>query len=203
MAFGFFNSQEFVNLQLDNNDFVYILYSTLFDRLPDQGGYDIWMEKLEASTLKEIVIYGFLQSEEFNNLAGSFEVVAFSEDDNTLFQIKIFVQRFYQLVLNREPDEGGFNDWSTQLANPNGSRTGADIARGFFQSPEFTNRNTTDGEFLDIAYQSFFDRASDAGGQQAWMDELSAGASREEVVNGFIGSQEFINLANRFGIRAN
>ena len=203
VAFGFFNSQEFINLQLDNTDFVYILYSTLFDRLPDQGGLDIWMAELEASALREMVIYGFLRSQEFENLSTSFSVTAFNDDDNTLYQIKSFVQRFYQLVLNRKPDEGGFNDWSTQLADPDGSRTGGDIARGFFLSPEFINQLTTDDEFLDISYQAFFDREADEGGKQNWINELNTGSTRLDVVNGFIGSQEFINLANRFGIRAN
>ena len=203
VAFGFLKSQEFINLQLDNTDFVYILYSTLFDRLPDQGGLDIWMAELEASALREMVIYGFLRSQEFENLSTSFSVTAFNDDDNTLYQIKSFVQRFYQLVLNRKPDEGGFNDWSTQLADPDGSRTGGDIARGFFLSPEFINQLTTDDEFLDISYQAFFDREADEGGKQNWINELNTGSTRLDVVNGFIGSQEFINLADRFGIRAN
>lgn len=197
-----FKSQEFINLQLDNTGFVHILYKTLFDRLPDQGGFDFWMFELEAGALREMVIYGFLRSHEFENLATSFGVTAFNEDDNILFQIKSFVQRFYQLVLDREPDEGGFNDWSSQLANPDGTRTGGDIARGFFLSPEFINRLTTDSEFLDIAYHSFFDREADEGGKLHWINELSTGTSREEVINRFIGSQEFITLANRFGIRA-
>jgi len=203
LVLGFLKSPEFINLQLSDPDFINILYGTLFDRLADQVGYDYWMAELEAGSLREMVIYGFVRSQEFQNLATSFGVTAFNEEDNILFQIKSFVERFYQLVLNREPDEGGFNDWSTQLADPDGTRTGGDIARGFFLSPEFTNRQTTNNEFLHIAYWSFFDRAADADGKQNWIDDLSLGASREDVINGFIGSQEFINLADRFGIRAN
>ena len=200
VALGFLNSQEFINLQLDNTAFIYILYSTLFDRLPDQDGLDIWMAELEAGNLREMVVYGFLRSQEFQNLANSFSVTAFNEEDNKLFQIKSFVRRFYQLVLNREPDTGGFNDWSSQLSA--GTKAGGEIAEGFFNSPEFLNRNTTDTEFVDIAYSSFFDREADEGGKQSWINALNTGSTRLDVVDGFIGSQEFINLAATFGIEA-
>lgn len=200
VALGFFNSQEFINLQLNNSDFVNILYSTLFDRLADQGGFDIWMAELEADTLRDIVIYGFLKSQEFSNLASSFNVTAFNEADNKLFQIKGFVRRFYQLVLNREPDSFGFNDWVSQLSV--GTKAGGEIAVGFFNSSEFLNRDTTDSEFVDIAYRSFFGREADEAGKFNWLELLSAGSTRLEVISGFIDSQEFISLAASFGIEA-
>lgn len=200
VAFGFFNSAEFFNLQLDNTDFVFILYSTLFDRLPDQAGLDFWMSELEAGEIRELIIYGFLRSPEFENLANSFDVVPFSDDDEKLFKIKSFIDRFYQLVLNRKPDLGGYNDWSFQISS--GSRPGGDIAIGFFNSPEFINRNTTVSEFLDISYSAFFDRVPDGGGKNAWTILLSEGTTRLQVVDGFVGSQEFINLAASFGIQA-
>ena len=48
VALGFFNSQEFINLQLNNADFVNILYKTLFDRVADQGGHGLWMTELNS-----------------------------------------------------------------------------------------------------------------------------------------------------------
>lgn len=200
VAFGFFNSPEFLNLQLNDSDFINILYSTLFDRLADQDGFDRWMTELEAGTLRDFVIYGFLRSPEFSNLANSFNVTAFSEEDNKLFQIKGFVRRFYKLVLDREPEVIGLDDWSSQLSL--GTRAGGEIAIGFFSSQEFLNRNTTDNEFVDIAYRAFFDREADEEGKNGWLDLLSTGTSRIEVVEGFIGSQEFIALAASFGIEA-
>lgn len=198
VALGFFGSQEFANLQLDNNDFVYTLYNTLFDREPDQLGLDHWMEKLEAGTLRTIVIDSFLQSQEFTELAVSFNVTAFNEDDNSLFQINAFVNRFYLIVLDRNPDEAGFNSWTTQMIN---GESGSNLARNFFNSPEFTERQTTDNEFLDIAYRSFFDREADEVGKLAWLAAISAtGISREDIVTGFTGSQEFLDFILRFNI---
>ena len=200
VALGFFNSQEFINLQLNNSDFVNILYSTLFDRLADQEGFDIWMAELESGTLRDVVTYGFLKSQEFTNLANSFNVTAFNGADNKLFQIKGFVRRFYQLVLNREPDRFGYNDWSSELSAR--TKAGGEIAVGFFNSSEFLNRDTSDSEFVDISYRSFFGREADDAGKFNWLELLSAGSTRLEIINGFIDSQEFIRLAASFGIEA-
>lgn len=200
VALGFFNSEEFINLQLSDNDFIDMLYSTLFNRLADDSGYQSWIDKLESGTLRELVIYGFLRSGEFGDLSDSFKVTAFNEEDNQHFQVKNFVNRFYQLILNREADESGFRNWSSQLSA--GTKAGGEIAKGFFNSAEFLNRNTTDSDFVDIAYRSFFDREADVSGKQGWIDNLSTGTSRLDIINGFIGSQEFIELATRFGIKA-
>lgn len=198
VAFGFFNSAEFNNLNLDDADFVNILYQTLFDRVADEGGYQTWMAQLKNGALREMVIYGFLRSQEFANLADRFNVKGFSSRDNTNFQTKDFVKRFYTLVLAREPDAGGFNDWNSQLVG--GTRGGADIAKGFFNSQEFISRNLDDIAFVDIAYRAFFNREADAGGKANWLAELGAGKSRQQILDGFIGSQEFFNLTKSFGI---
>lgn len=195
VALGFFSSQEFTNLQLDNDDFVYILYNTLFDREPDQQGFYFWMAQLEAGSLRTMIVYGFLRSPEFANLANSFNVTAFNEDDESLFQINVFVNRFYHLVLDREPDETGFRNWTTHMSR---GGSGSDLARKFFRSPEFTGRQTTDDEFLDIAYRAFFDREADEAGKYSWLGVMESGVSREEVVNGFIDSDEFRYLTRHF-----
>jgi hypothetical protein len=202
VAFGFFSSPEFNDLALDDTAFINILYQTLFDRQSDQGGFDYWMTQLKAGTLRGTVIQGFVRSQEFKDLANSFGVTPLNDKDDALFQIESFIERFYDLVLNRKPDIDGFNFWSDQLTDPDGSQSAGDIARGFFQSDEFIGRQTSDSEFTDIAYRAFFDREADEIGKQFWLSELLAGTSRIDVVNGFIRSQEFIDFANRYGIRA-
>lgn len=191
-------SQPFLNLELNHSDFIVALYEMLYDRAPDQNELDSWTQKLESGKLREMAAYDFLRSQEFKNLTSGYDTVAFSEADNALFQLKSFVQRFYQLVLGREPDKSGFNYWSSQLAN--GSETGGEIAIGFFQSSEFTERQTADSDFLEIVYRSFFNREADSAGKNYWVAELSRGASRLDVINGFVGSQEFFDLASSFGI---
>ena len=109
-----------------------------------------------------------------------------------------FVSRFYQQCLGRYPEAEGLNYYTNRLMDSVAS--GASVARNFIYSPEFLNRNTTNGEFLTIMYRAFFDRKPDAGGWSFYLNKLNNGVSRDTVFSGFIYSPEFENLCNRFGI---
>ena len=200
VALGFFGSQEFTNLGLNDADFVSLLYTTLFDREADSGGFENWMAQLEAGRPRELVIYGFLRSGEFNNLADSFGVTAFNEDNTSAYGIRAYVERLYNLVLLRQPDLDGFNQWVSELSNQLSS--GGDIARGFFFSQEYANQGNSNYNFIETCYQALFGRDSDPDGKQTWMAVLESGGSRSDVLDGFIGSQEFAILTANYGIRA-
>ncbi len=111
-----------------------------------------------------------------------------------------FVTRFYQECLQREPDADGLNNWVTDLNA--GTRTGSDVAEGFMFSAEYLLRYRTDSEFVDDCYGAFFGREGDAPGKANWLAQLADGVSRQSVLNGFIYSQEFANLAQGFEITA-
>ncbi len=111
-----------------------------------------------------------------------------------------FVERFYVSILDRQGDEAGIKYWVDELSS--GKKSGADIAKGFIHSAEFTNRNTTDEEYVNILYKAFFNREADKSGFQNWVDRLSSGASRDEVLEGFLYSSEFNNLSKEYCINA-
>ena len=111
-----------------------------------------------------------------------------------------FVARFYQLCLNREPDDGGLNNWCSQLVSK--KMSGADVANGFIFSPEFINSKKSDNDYVNILYKAFFNRTPDAAGKKNWIDSLSAGLSRKYVLAGFVGSTEFAKLSSSYGIVA-
>ena len=200
VAQGFLSSAEFLNKNLDDSAFIDILYRTLFDREGDAGGVSVWMDQLGAGRLREMVIWDFLRSAEFRNLADSFGVTALNSVDASAYGIRAFVERFYSLVLGRQPDKGGFDNWVTSLAN--GSYAGGDIAKAFFLSAEYLSQNTSNDAFVSTCYRAFFGREADAGGKQGWLDALAQGQSRAYVLDGFIGSAEFATLASSYGIEA-
>ena len=109
-----------------------------------------------------------------------------------------FVYRFYETVLNRIPDKDGLEYWSCQLLTYKNAGDG--IAKGFIFSQEFTMRNLNDYDFLVILYRAFFDREADDGGLNYWLEKMETGYSRAEVLDGFLYSQEFSNLCDKFGI---
>ena len=122
-----------------------------------------------------------------------------TDGDPGLNDIGAFTERFYTVVLWRYPDSVGFDGWVAGLTG--GALSGSDLARGFFLSPEYTGKNRSDPDFLDDCYSAYFDRAADVGGKQGWLDALAQGTTRTEVLDGFSGSQEFIALAESYGIR--
>ena len=104
------------------------------------------------------------------------------------------------MILGREPDSDGLNGWVDDLSS--GNSAGCDIAYGFVFSPEFINRNTSDEAYVDILYQAFFNREADIAGKNGWLNAMQSGALREDVLDGFLFSQEFADLAASFGIIA-
>jgi len=147
-----------------------------------------------------MVIWGFLRAAEFKTLSDSFGVTALNAADESAYGIRAFVERFYTLVLGRQPDTGGFDTWVTTLTN--GSYAGGDIAKAFFLSAEYLGQNTSNNDFVDTCYQAFFGRAADSAGKEGWLNVLAQGQSREYVLDGFIGSVEFATLASSYGIKA-
>ena len=108
-----------------------------------------------------------------------------------------FIDRLYNVVLQRDSDPSGKEHWIDMLRN---GSTGGDIARGFFFSQEFLGRQLTDEQYLEILYQTFFDRPSDGGGREYWLGRMRSGLSRSEVYSGFVNSSEWAGLCSGFGI---
>jgi len=284
VANGFIYSQEFINQNTDNDEYLTILYKAFFNRDPDQAGWDVWISELNAGRDRGEVLNGFINSEEFNELTkaygietgqgklsgflhgticdmftgepignsviilnsifesgakdlkfhclpdgkyifpplrpGTYSLSAMAPDYTTkykseivlqeaelkvvefnlvpIFVVENFVTRFYQECLVRDPDAAGLDGWTNNLLNQ--IQTGADVANGFIYSQEFINKNTTNEEYLTILYKAFFDRSPDQAGWDVWIAELKGGKDRGYVLDGFLYSQEFIQLCENYGI---
>ena len=200
VAKGFVFSSEFLNKNTPDDEYVQILYRAFFDREPDPAGKQGWLDALTSGASREDVLNGFIFAPEFAQLSDQYGIKAF-EGHITKAQreaVTTFVTRFYQLCLNRGPDAAGLQTWADNLLAQ--IQTGADVANGFIFSPEFIAQNTTDDEFLTILYRAFFNREPDQAGKDGWQAELTSGQDRGVVLNGFLGSQEFITLCEGFGI---
>ena len=109
-----------------------------------------------------------------------------------------FVSRLYTLVLGRKWDRAGLDAWTGQLVR---HETGAgELSKGFFFSPEFTNRKLSNREFVTICYKTYLNREPDQAGLNAWVKLMNQGSSADEILNGFINSQEFGKLCASYGI---
>lgn len=112
--------------------------------------------------------------------------------------LESYVDRLYQLCLNRKPDPAGQADWIDRLYR--GRATGAQAAFGFFFSDEFKLWNTTDEEFVELLYNVMMGRDFDAAGKADWVYKLYNGVGREGVFRGFAQSREFEMICASYGI---
>ena len=203
VAHNFIFSQEYINKNKSNEAFVDDLYQMFFGRGRGSGEGQSWINELDAGVKdREQVFNGFVNSQEFFNLCKEYGItagyyvsgVASSKQGG----VNCFVERLYEVCLGRRSDISGQKTWASALMA--GTVTGSSCVHGFLFSPEFTNKNLNDLDFVAYTYRAFFGREPDIPGLTTWMNYLGNGGTREGVFNGFVNSQEFRNLCSSYGI---
>ena len=151
------------------------------------------VEELEviSEEAKEASVYNTLTTEEK-------KVNKYANIKSTEASINGFVVRLYRNVLDREPDDGGFEYWTNGINNK--SITGGTAVKGFFLSKEMDNKNLSNTDFIKLLYLTVLNREADKGGLNYWEKCLEVKMTRESVINGFINSKEFTNLCNKYGV---
>ena len=120
------------------------------------------------------------------------------ETKKTMTDAAQFVARMYVEALDRQYDEDGLKYWCDGLASKD--MDGAWIGYYFLESKEFTAKNVSKNDFIRILYKSFLGRKADDDGYYYWLNLINSGVSREQVVSGFVNSNEFSNICASFGI---
>jgi len=75
VARGFIFSQEFTDRGLGDDQFLTVLYNAFFNRAPDDGGFNLWMEKIASGASNSEILDGFLYSQEFGNLCKNYGIL--------------------------------------------------------------------------------------------------------------------------------
>ena len=99
------------------------------------------------------------------------------------------VYRMYDAAFDREPDVFGMHTWSQELARGTPLSRLSDV---FEASPEFKARYgaLSNSDFIKEMYRFSLNREADAGGLAHWLNNMSNGMSRAEVLYHFSESQE-------------
>ena len=74
-ARGFFFSNEFINQNVSNGEYVIRLYRTFMGREPDESGYNAWVAQLNEGVSRDTVFEGFAQSPEFTRICAGYGIV--------------------------------------------------------------------------------------------------------------------------------
>jgi len=198
VARDFFFSEEFINRQIVDEDFINRLYVALMDRTPDPGGRNFWLNQLNMGLPRENIFARFVNSEEFDRHCREAGIIRGTYNPPTTGMSRVFITRMYRTTLQREPDTGGLNFWTRALEN--GSRTGAQISFEFIFSSEMLERNLSNVEFVDILYVAMMGRSADTIGRNFWVNQLQNGVSRYSVFVSFVMSSEFDRICKEHGI---
>ncbi len=125
-----------------------------------------------------------------------------------------FITSLYLLLLEREPDAGGYTYWLSILQGGHSSRDG--IYNAFVGSNEYEailadrqaggDPNLSDEDFLILLYEEILGRPADPGGIEYWLGRMQAPvnpANRSQVLESFLLSDEdfvtslYVNILER------
>ncbi len=94
-------------------------------------------------------------------------------------------------VLHKEPPSNQVDNVASQLTN---GATVPEVVFNIFNGPDYAARAANDAQFVANLYQDIMGRTGEAAGQKYWTDALAAGQSHGQIINIFLGSQEFKNI---------
>lgn len=202
VAYGFIFSDEYTSRGDSDEEYVKMLYRAILGREADKTGLEAWTRYLGWGETRKGVFAGFIRSEEFiiECSRAGFNAGVYRSDsiyDKNVFATG-FAKRMYTECLKREPESEGWENWINILLD---GGTGAKLAKGFFMSQEIEEANLTNEEFTTRLYRTILDRNPDESGFESWVNALNEGSSKLYVLRGFVESEEFTALCERYGVQ--
>ena len=199
IAEQFIFSQELLECNLSNEDFVEILYNSMMGRTSDVSGKNGWVSQLANGNMsRSEVTKCFVESTEFSGICADYGIVR-GTYDASIAPIEKFVERLYKLCLERNADQAGLYGWVGNLKN--GNMNGAQMANSFFFSDEFINKNVSNEKYVELLYNTLMGRHADADGKAGWVSQLQGGhMDRRAVMKAFIESAEFTDICANYNI---
>lgn len=200
IAKGFIYSEEFKNRHLNNGDYVDVLYRTFFDRDPDAEGKNYWISLLNSGINRYFILSQFVNSQEFSEICSMYGINRGVMRSSAVNEkgVRDYVLRMYTKALDRAGEAEGVNYWSECIITA--ESTAEEVAKSFFHSQEFLNKNLSDPDYVETLYATYFDRVSDAEGKAYWLNQMQNGMSRDDVLTEFAYSREFKQIMSGYGL---
>lgn len=168
-----------------------------------QGSFDQYQISLSNSIsigdylgLTGVVIQDTVSDRDGRDMAVNIDRLKFSDINLALDtgkgEIAGSAYRLYKAAFDRLPEAEGLGFWINSLDH------GADlvnVAQGFINSDEFRvmyGANPTDQQFVTLLYNHVLHRPPEGEGYQFWLNSLSQGVSRAQVLKDFSESGENI-----------
>lgn len=212
IGYHFVFSEESLGRNLNNEDFLGMLYTTFMNRQPDSEGFFAWLSYLEAGVDREYVFAGFANSIEFAGICKDYNIEVGDLSGNIVMNevyaryrnqnpnVTKFVARCYTKALGRNYDIDGLEAWCKAIILK--QFTPKAVAEYTIYSQEFQAKNLSNVEYVNVLYSMFFDRAADSDGFVAWVNVLNEDSmTRSEALDGFADSIEFAKILAQYGLK--
>jgi hypothetical protein len=147
--------------------FVSALYGDVLDRAPDIGGLNYFTQLLNQGASHDQVAQVIWNSPEHRGLE---------------------VDEYYEVFLHRMPDAGGRAYWVNALVSGVSEQT---VQIAILTSGEYQAIHPGDASYLAGLYNDLLGRAIDPVGAAVFGQELQAGASRAQVAQQILTSNEY------------
>ena len=87
MAISFFTTEEYLNRDINNYQFIEILYNALLMRVPDRDGLSYWLNEINIGNITRGELIGiFLKSSEFRDVSDRDGLKAITSDDKNILK---------------------------------------------------------------------------------------------------------------------
>lgn len=201
----FFESGEFRNLNVSDEEYVTRLYRVIFNREPEGSALDFWTGFLTDGMSRTYVLARLAGTREFKNLCDAYDIaqgrIKLTENRDQNQGISAFMARIYVKALDRPYDVSGMNFWTGEILKAANKKARiSSAAQFFFLGSEFAKRGLSQEETLKTLYRVFMNREADTSGLNYWKGRLDAGMGMDKVIAYFGGSKEFKDLMSQYGI---
>lgn len=201
LALTISESDEFKKRNYTNEEFIAVVYQGMLGRKAGEDEIKGMASYLEKGMSKRYILSLVSGSQEFARCCEQLEIeqgiVRTTENRDKNVNYTAYVMRCYEKLLGRRGDESGLNTWTGSIASGGG---GAYVIRVLTESQEFAEKKYSDGEYVELLYQSMLNRSSDSSGKSAWEEVLEKGGSRLSVIAGFCDSEEFKELCRKYNM---
>lgn len=197
VAHGFIFSREMAIRNLNNADFVEVLYVSLLGRSSDVAGKTEWVRRLNQGLPREDVFAGFVNSVEFGRLCTDAGIIRGTYVPPAGGMIQLFVKRLF-IETQRPYSNVDLDFWFDALRN--GRETAAAFANGqIFRSPPLYHIYNTD-EYIVFLYDTLLDRVPTANERTNMRNLMNNGVSRYTIFSMLVNSTEFDDICRSYGM---
>lgn len=173
-----------------NVEFVTLLFQNVLGRDPADSGLAAWVSVIEDQGVSRAEVVRRISEAAENVALTADDLETFEENsDGTVFAPRIY--RLFEAIFGREPNEDGFSAWVQNFEN---GMTFTQAVTNFMGTAEFESAyDGTDNEtFIETLFTNVLGRPPADAGLAAWVNNLETGMTREEVVEFFVDSMEFV-----------